>query len=175
MAIRAISDLSRRTVTLIIEMSHRYGLFVAQVVFRKRASEGKAYIEILIDGRLLRDLARDAESESAAQEGHPNLAGKYGGLPWEVITTGLLLGESTGIWAVLEPSQRPHRVPLLLCECGEPGCWPLIATIDVTGDGVIWQDFTQPHRRNWDHSKLGPFTFRRAEYLVALGEARAES
>ena len=153
----------------------RYRGGMARVDFRKRASADKQVVEVLIDGRSLGDVVRDAESKSASEEGHPDLAGKYDGLPWELVATDLLLGEAHGIWAVLEASQAPHRVPLLLCECGEPGCWPLVATIEVREDRVIWRDFRQPHRKQWDYSKLGPFSFDRSQYVGALREARSDS
>jgi hypothetical protein len=145
---------------------------VAQVAFRKLSAPDSQTVEILVDGTPLVDLVRKAESESAAEEGHPNLAGKYAGLPWETLATNLLLGEATGVWSVLEGNQSPGRAPLLLCECGEPGCWPLIASIDVTPDRVTWRNFRQPYRPKWDHSNLGPFSFDRAQYLAALEEAR---
>jgi hypothetical protein len=146
---------------------------MARLDLRKRASSGKNVVDILIDGRPLRDFVREAESESATKEGHADLAGKYGGLPWGIIATDLLLGRADGVWAVLEASQGPHRVPLLLCECGEPGCWPLMATIEMADDRVTWRDFRQPHREGWDYSKLGPFSFNRAQYLGALQEGRS--
>lgn len=131
-------------------------------------------VEIVIDGKPLMDYVRDAESASATKEGHPNLAGKYSGLPWEVIPTDLPLGQATGIWRVLEASQG-ERVPVLVCDCGEPGCWPLMATIEITADRVTWSDFRQPHRRDWDHSRLGPFSFDKAQYFTALEDARRSS
>ncbi len=144
---------------------------VAQVAFRKHATADSVSVEILLDGTLLTDYVRDAELASATKDGQPQLAGKYGGLPWKVIATDLLLGEASGIWKLLEANQG-KRVPLLLCECGEPGCWPLMATIEVSAEHVTWSDFRQPHRKGWDHSKLGPFTFDRAQYLGALEAAR---
>jgi hypothetical protein len=147
-------------------------LDVAQVAFRKHATSDAETVEVLVDGKLLTELVREAESESAAQEGHPDLAGKYGGLPWTILSTRLWLGEATGIWSVLESEKDTQRVPLLLCECGEPGCWPLMATIEITADHVTWHDFRQPHRKNWDYSKLGPFSFEVTQYLAALDEAR---
>lgn len=145
---------------------------MAHVAFRKLTTKDAETVEILVDGELLTDLVRDTESESAAKEGRPDLAGKYGGLPWENVATNLLLGEADGIWGVLEHEQGPHRVPLLLCDCGEPGCWPLLASIEVTADHVTWRDFRQPHRPNWDYSRLGPFSFDKTQYLAALEDAR---
>jgi hypothetical protein len=144
---------------------------VAQIAFRKRATPDRVYLDILVDGRLLLDLVREAESESAANEGHPDLAGAYGGLPWTANTTGLLLGEASGISQTFEADQAA-RITLLICECGESGCWPLQAMLKIATNSVTWSDFRQPHRKNWDYSKLGPFSFDKAQYLTALEDAR---
>jgi len=85
------------------------------------------------------------------------------------------MGEAFGIWGVLERAQAKHRVPLLVCDCGEPGCWPLMATVEVTDHEVVWRDFRQPHREKWDYTALGPFTFDRAEYARALDQARSDA
>lgn len=58
--------------------------------------------------------------------------------------------------------------PLLGCECGEWGCWPLMARITVTADLVIWDSFEQPHRKTRDYTAFGPFRFERHQYDAAL-------
>jgi hypothetical protein len=60
------------------------------------------------------------------------------------------------------------KVPLLGCECGEWGCWPLLASITVDEDGVVWSNFGQPYRPERDYSGFGPFRFDRAAYERAL-------
>jgi hypothetical protein len=56
---------------------------------------------------------------------------------------------------------------LLGCECGEWGCWPLTARVEI-GDGVVrWTGFRQGHR-DWDLSALGPFEFELEQYMTAL-------
>ena len=60
--------------------------------------------------------------------------------------------------------------PLLACECGEVGCWPLLARITLTGDFVIWSHFRQPHRPTRDYSALGPFMFDREQYDAAVDD-----
>ena len=59
-------------------------------------------------------------------------------------------------------------VALLGCNCGEVGCWPLQARIQVAPDFVTWTAFTQPHRADRDYSDFGPFTFRRTQYDEAV-------
>jgi hypothetical protein len=60
------------------------------------------------------------------------------------------------------------KTPLLGCECGEWGCWPLMARITVTADLVIWDSFEQPHRTTRDYTAFGPFQFGRHQYDEAL-------
>lgn len=145
------------------------------VTFRKRRATGGQVIDLLIDDHHLRDLVRYVELPSATTDGQADIAGKYESLPGEVLTTGLFEGQAAGIWAVLEAHQSRGRVPLLVCECGEAGCWPLMATVDVTGDTVIWRDFRQPHRKGWSYGGLGPFTFERSQYFAALEWARSST
>ena len=65
------------------------------------------------------------------------------------------------------------RAWLLGCDCGEVGCWPLDARIEVTDDLVMWQDFQQPHRPERDYRSFGPFVFGRKEYDRAVADAVA--
>ncbi|HEY1095136.1 MAG TPA: hypothetical protein VGE61_10565 [Glycomyces sp.] len=57
---------------------------------------------------------------------------------------------------------------LLGCDCGDWGCWPLLAQVDVTDTTVTWRHFSNEHRPAWDLSGLGPFTFDRAQYEASL-------
>lgn len=62
------------------------------------------------------------------------------------------------------------RVPLLGCECGDWGCWPLLARVTVSAHEVRWDEFQQPHRERRDYSGFGPFVFIRQQYEDALRE-----
>ncbi|WP_030019487.1 hypothetical protein [Streptomyces monomycini] len=57
---------------------------------------------------------------------------------------------------------------LLGCQCGEQGCWPLMARIAVTGEFVIWDSFEQPYRPERDYTAFGPFQFDRKQYGDAV-------
>lgn len=70
-----------------------------------------------------------------------------------------------------EPTTEPARVWLLGCDCGEAGCWPLTASVQVVDDVVVWSDFEQPHRPNWDYDGFGPFRFDRTQYDAAVQAA----
>jgi len=61
------------------------------------------------------------------------------------------------------------KVPLLGCDCGEWGCWPLLAVVTVTDDEVVWSDFEQPHRATRNYENFGPFRFGRSQYEDAAG------
>jgi hypothetical protein len=149
-----------------------YAAEVDEVRFRRDRGADRDIVDIVINGRPLLELVRDAELADASAEGHPELAGKYVGLPAEVLASALFEGQATEVWAVLEASQRSNRVPLLICECGEPGCWPLMVTVTFGVEAVTWHDFRQPYRDDWQYEKLGPFEFGRAQYLAALQSAR---
>ncbi|HVK26188.1 MAG TPA: hypothetical protein VM677_32930 [Actinokineospora sp.] len=60
------------------------------------------------------------------------------------------------------------KTPVLGCECGEWGCWPLMAHIIVTDELVTWDCFEQPHRDTRDYTGFGPFRFDRHHYDRAL-------
>lgn len=60
------------------------------------------------------------------------------------------------------------KTPVLGCECGEWGCWPLMASITLTPDRVTWDSFEQPHRTTRDYSGFGPFHFDRHQYEDAV-------
>ena len=56
---------------------------------------------------------------------------------------------------------------LLGCGCGEWGCWPLTAVVEVDDEQVRWSEFRNGHR-DWDLRGLGPFVFERSQYVAAL-------
>ncbi|QYN26369.1 hypothetical protein K1T34_37645 [Amycolatopsis sp. DSM 110486] len=113
-----------------------------------------------IDGVLLTELI-DAFEISAGM--HP-AGDAYGGLIPEFFRFGPMdehfHGRST---RAMGP-----KTPVLGCECGEWGCWPLMADITVTDDLVTWRDFEQAHRTTRDYTGFGPFTFTRQDYDAAL-------
>jgi hypothetical protein len=131
------------------------------------------YIEPLeavpwVNGVSLIDLARAVERQFAAREGHPEIAGGYHGLPGSVALGpgSVLLGRLGTDSAALYLDEG--QLTVLCCECGEPGCWPLTTRLEVDADLVIWRDFEQPHRAEWDLSTLGPFVFDRRQYEDAV-------
>lgn len=127
-------------------------------------------VSIFINGRDLLERAREVELPFAVRDGHPDLAGGYIGLP-----VGSVFWPSRRLMG--KPDERYDsgvgRISVLGCVCGDVGCWPLQARITVREDVVVWHDFMQPHRRRWDYSEMGPFTFDRGAYEAELRGAPA--
>jgi hypothetical protein len=128
-------------------------------------------VRITINNRDLREIIRLVELPFATQEGSPDLAGAYVGLPPDVVfqPSRHLLGKPDPLYC-----EDRSRVHVLGCECGEPGCWPLSVRIDIRDDLVVWQEFQQPHRGpqsragSWRFDSLAAFRFERGQYEQAL-------
>lgn len=129
---------------------------------------GDIAVSIRVNGRELRDLAGAVERPYADAEGKSDLAGGYEGLhPWAIAySADHFLGDPTASWF------EDGDTVLLGCTCGEWGCWPLTATVEVTDSVVSWTRFRTGHR-DWDLSALGPFEFSRAAYERALDTIRS--
>jgi hypothetical protein len=130
-------------------------------------------VEIRINGIPLPDLVRPVELPFAEAEGKPKIAGAYSGLP-----ASTHLPPSRHFWGESQSGRADSKVELLGCgDCGEIGCWPLLARIIVGPDRVVWSDFLQPYRSDpeevaaWRYDGLGPFEFERADYEASLRRA----
>lgn len=112
------------------------------------------------DGQMLLDLIDRFELDAGMRPA----GGAYGGLIPAFYRYGPLdehfLGKEN-------PGLGPKTV-VLGCECGEVGCWPLMAQITPTGNLVVWSAFEQGHRPTRDYSQFGPFLFDREQYDAAL-------
>ncbi|WP_330182073.1 hypothetical protein OHB26_38070 [Nocardia sp. NBC_01503] len=118
---------------------------------------------VYIDGVELRDLVRPVEGPFAAAEDSPDLAASYAGLVAAEVAwpSRHFLGDSAETWVA------DGELIILGCTCGIAGCWPLSASLELTPETVVWQDFRNGHR-DWDLSALGPFVFDRTQYEAAL-------
>jgi hypothetical protein len=116
----------------------------------------------VVDSRSLVDLAHEFESSAGYEP-----AGRYAGLVLEHYDFGDINSYLMG-----EQLPWPGRdVALLGCECGEWGCWPLVARV-VADDGIVeWSEFRQPHRSSWHYQGLGPFRFPEQQYRLAAAAA----
>jgi hypothetical protein len=147
---------------------------VDRIEFRRVADGPKGgrslpTIHPVVNGVLLRDLVKTVELPYAKREGQRALAGSYMGL--------------TNFERLIWPAKHYFGEPieqwfddgdtvLLGCECGEAGCWPLTAQVEVGTHTVQWTHFRTGHR-DWDLSELGPFTFRTDQYRSALEATQA--
>ncbi len=119
-----------------------------------------------IDGAPLNELIDRFETDAGMQPA----GDAYGGLIPLFFRIGPLdehfRGRSTdAVWP---------KTPVLGCECGEVGCWPLMTQITVAADRVTWDCIEQPHRKTRDYTGFGPFRFDRRQHddaLRALTEA----
>jgi hypothetical protein len=132
---------------------------LAVVGFQVRKREDLSADEVVptVDGRELADLVHAFE----LGHGMETRPASYGGLIPAFFNFGSMANHFLG-------RGEAGKVALLGCECGEWGCWPLLATITVTQQRVVWTDFEQPHRKERDYTALGPFEFDRAQYELAL-------
>lgn len=119
-----------------------------------------------VNGTSLIELAGHTEVGAATEGGERHLAGSYAGLTID--------GSANGAsWYLNDAPQSwfgDGDSCLLGCECGETGCWPLTAAVAVTDSEITWSRFRTGHR-SWDLSGLGPFAFRRDQYVRALTAA----
>jgi hypothetical protein len=130
------------------------------LLVRDRDERGHKSVRIEVNGRGLIDLVEEVERPWAQAEGNPGIAGKYAWLTnWYVQLAAHLFGEAHPMY-----KDDAGGTALLVCECGEPGCWPLMARIERQAGYIVWSDFRQPHRKKWKYNELGPFRFDHAEY-----------
>jgi hypothetical protein len=138
-----------------------------------RGANGGSEVRLLVDGRDLAELVREVELPHARAEGAPSIAGAYAGLAPSQLCGGLRSHFLGGEGSDLACGAREKTV-LLGCDCGEPGCWPLMARVSIEGDAVVWSEFEQPHRRDaWSYEGFGPLRFAREQYEAALAEAES--
>lgn len=120
-----------------------------------------------IDGAPLSDLvaAYEVRAGNEARTGH------YSGIPVILLPQGTVHAHFLGASGSSIGTDDDGRTLVLMCECGEAGCWPLTCRIEVSESEIIWRDFRNPQRPALDYSGLGPFVFSRAQYEDALRAA----
>lgn len=116
-----------------------------------------------VDGVGLDQLVAEFERSS----GYSDPAGGYGGLIPSHYFYGPLPSYFLGHEEPVTGDEQ-GEIYLLSCECGEVGCWPLIAHVRLNQDKVIWNGFSQPHRPSRNYTNFGPFEFDRTQYERAV-------
>ncbi len=132
----------------------------------KGISTGTTSLVPCIDGHSLSALVEEFE----VRNGYNDPAGGYGGIVPAYYRLGPLDTYFLGLEAPVEGAEQ-GSIYTLFCECGEPGCWPLIAHVTIRSNVVVWNRFAQPHRPARDYAGLGPFQFDRVQYDAAVAQA----
>lgn len=122
-------------------------------------SSGATTIVPVIDGVTLIDLITAYE----AARGYDDPLGGYCGIIPEYMQYGPIDDYFLARGASL--CRQPDGAQYMLgCQCGEVGCWPLMATIRSTPSILEWSGFHNPCRDTRDYSGFGPFVFERLAY-----------
>ncbi len=141
-------------------------------VWDESALEGLGAVRVEVDGRDLADIVREVELPYAEAEGHRDIAGSYVGLRPGQLSGPLTAHFMGAAGSDLACGPRSKTV-LLGCDCGEAGCWPLMAEVTVDDRTVTWRAFEQPHRRSkWSYEALDELRFDRSDYEAALEQAQ---
>ncbi|MET7458325.1 hypothetical protein ABZT03_42165 [Streptomyces sp. NPDC005574] len=127
---------------------------------RRHAERGVLEVVPCIDGVPLTDLIDQFETDAGMQPA----GDAYGGLIPQFFRFSPMEDHFHGRFS----GATGPKTPVLGCECGEWGCWPLMTRITVTPDHVTWNSFEQPHRTTRDYSGFGPFQFDRRQYDDAV-------
>lgn len=126
-------------------------------VLLPRADDGRPEIVPLVGGESLVEMV-DAFEVAAGMD---PAGGAYGGLVPGSYRFGPFDQHFLGVGA-------ESKTAVLGCDCGEWGCWPLLARISVGDDAVVWDQFEQPFRPKRDYSSFRALRFERRQYGAAL-------
>jgi hypothetical protein len=125
-------------------------------------------LDIRVNGSRLQEMVRAVEASQATGNAKDGVPGRYMGLQPRPDTFPIrrLLGEPV----VHTSSGISRRTTLLACTCGDPGCWPLQADVEVADLTVTWSNFRSA-KDEWDLSVIGPFVFDHEQYEESLSAA----
>ena len=126
--------------------------------------EGAVSVIPVINGRLLTDMI------DAFEKGHQyDPARGYGGLIPSWFKYGPLDRYFLGNFEENSYFEKMGGIYVLGCgDCGEVGCWPLVARVSSSMKSFVWDRFEQPHRKQRDYSEFGPFVFDAKQYRNAV-------
>ncbi len=147
---------------------------VVEFVTTYSSIEDYKVVDIYINGINFIDILYQLELPLAYQEGLPEMAGAYEGIPplYAFPPSRHFYGQPA------EAYRYDQKVSLLeYAFSGIPGDWSMVAKISVNDSSVTWSDFEQAKRRKlkngylWQYEELGIFTFDRLQYDEALRQA----
>ena len=132
------------------------------IMFEVIVADGCESLIPVINGQRLTDLVHALERLNtwSEQDSYMGLVpGNYnfGPMRWHYLG----LGGSTGLDV---GALKGSGMPVLGCECGEWGCWPILVTVVADENIVEWRTFVQPYRPERDYIGIGPFRFSRAQF-----------
>lgn len=137
------------------------------VLTLERDDQGKSGhgLRILVDGVDIVERVAAVEIVAALIDDQPDLAGSYAApLLWRIPDLRAhLLGRPNAL------SLSDGYVDLLVCgDCGVAECWAFELRIDADNDIVVWHDYRQRRRPEWQYDGLPRFEFDRAQYEAAI-------
>jgi hypothetical protein len=99
----------------------------------------------------------------------------------EYVGTGYTYQFSVALYCQLNEKSScasSNEPALLICECLEEGCWPLLLTVTETDYCVTWSNLHNHHRSEgkacvWDYSCFPIFNFEKSAYYNALDKLRS--
>ena len=136
---------------------------------------GKEVVDIIINGRNIREIVYEVESANLIREGNEPKTGGYELLDPDFVFLPYrnFLGEPDH--TLYTYMVDDGRVPILRCVCGDIDCGPVYVRITLEGDRVIWSDIGNPavgpeyREKPWDYSSLH-FVFDREQYMSELSK-----
>lgn len=117
----------------------------------------------VIDGKSLASFVSEFENRNGYSHKLEYGGLDPGGFQYGPLEPYFLGSAASDYWTELD------GIYLLGCrDCGNVGCWPLVASVTAVEHLVVWTNFRQPHRTLWDYSGFGPFNFEISAYVDAI-------
>lgn len=124
-------------------------------------------LNIFVNNENLVDLIKEFEMQH-----DPSIAGRYEGL--SIYSIYNLKEHFTGRLNENDVFNYQGKTQIIGCNCGEPGCWPLLVKIIEEDEKIIWSEFEQPYRAKesaggyWNYSNFKSFEFIKNQYEEQL-------
>jgi len=133
-----------------------------RLVPHSRANHGQwVAVDLVVNGENLESLVASYERARCFRP-----AGGYDSISVDGLEPALArLTGSPSLWP------GDGETVLLVCrECGEEGCWPIFARVNLNAETVDWSAFRQPFYPDRDYTDLH-FTFDRRQYDAEITRA----
>lgn len=149
---------------------------ILEPILNQKGSWKSHFIQILIDGVMLKNIMKEIEMPMAEAEGHPSIAGGYGTAGVMMDTIKFFIGDEP-----FDFMDSP-KTAILFAESNIEYDWPLLCHIAIEDEIVRWLDFEQPHRSSgssivpeypgdfWDYSHFDGFVFYKQPYMDQVNQ-----